>query len=380
MPVPDNREDHSIQRCVQLLFPMGGLGSRFADSGYGLPKPLIPLQEGLPMIVKSISSFAATYMNANHDGQSTDENGEESLDEYTIPTGSLPLRLIFIVREEHEREYKLRTYLQQLFSSCKTGIHNSYNNNDNNNNNVCLSPTARELVHHMDIVDVQFVMMDHNTRGAVETCLLAKHILYADNPVIVTDCDLFFRSHAYERYLCKLLSQSARVCEGQSTDIDKDKNYLAGLLVYFPSTSPRYSYARLKENGSGDVLETVEKVPVSSCALIGAYAFATAALFLRAGESLMRDVTIAETGISTTTTTRMISLREALMRRKEEKEDVQKGEFSFLVKEYYLSLLYNYLLHWGFCVKAVPMDEFASFGTPEELERYKQGLVSYVES
>jgi NDP-sugar pyrophosphorylase family protein len=38
---------------MQLVVPMAGLGSRFADAGYALPKPLIPVS-GLPMVVRAV--------------------------------------------------------------------------------------------------------------------------------------------------------------------------------------------------------------------------------------------------------------------------------------------------------------------------------------
>jgi NDP-sugar pyrophosphorylase family protein len=38
---------------LQLVIPMAGLGKRFADAGYTLPKPLIPVG-GLPMVVRVV--------------------------------------------------------------------------------------------------------------------------------------------------------------------------------------------------------------------------------------------------------------------------------------------------------------------------------------
>ena len=39
--------------AMQLVVPMAGLGSRFADAGYTLPKPLIPIA-GVPMVVRAV--------------------------------------------------------------------------------------------------------------------------------------------------------------------------------------------------------------------------------------------------------------------------------------------------------------------------------------
>jgi hypothetical protein len=40
--------------------------------------------------------------------------------------------------------------------------------------------------------------------------------------------------------------------------------------------------------------------------------------------------------------------------------------------EYYMSLLYNILIADGKKIQAATVDEFASFGTPEELDEYNQ--------
>lgn len=40
-------------KIPQIVMPMAGLGRRFADAGYTLPKPLIPVA-GLPMVVRVV--------------------------------------------------------------------------------------------------------------------------------------------------------------------------------------------------------------------------------------------------------------------------------------------------------------------------------------
>ncbi|MCI0492902.1 MAG: NTP transferase domain-containing protein [Planctomycetes bacterium] len=41
---------------MQLVVPMAGLGKRFTDAGYALPKPLIPV-DGLPMVVRAVADL-----------------------------------------------------------------------------------------------------------------------------------------------------------------------------------------------------------------------------------------------------------------------------------------------------------------------------------
>ena len=46
------------------------------------------------------------------------------------------------------------------------------------------------------------------------------------------------------------------------------------------------------------------------------------------------------------------------------------SEQNFAKPEYYVSLLYNYLIAAGEKVYLAPMEEYYSYGTPEELKRY----------
>lgn len=263
---------------VQLLFPMGGLGTRFANIGISTPKPLIHV-DGNAMIFKAVSSFDGLL-----------ERGG----------GRIRVRLIFIVRQEHEEQFQLRTKLAEVFAGRPN-------------------------------LDVCFVMMTHDTRGAAETCLLARDILDPAAPVVIMDCDTFFRSAKYEEVLMQMALEP---------NLDDG---IAGLLVHFRSQAPRYSYALVDEE-TGYVVRTAEKVPISDRSLIGAYAFGSAALFIAAAEKLVASPI-----------------------------DPEKG-----VKEYYISLVFNFLLQDGRKVVAVERDDYASFGTPEELALYNEGKPSWV--
>ena len=75
-----------MSRRVNLI-PMAGAGRRFADAGYTLPKPLIPV-EGVPMIVRAASA---------------------------LPPADLR---IFICQEEHLRTAPLEATLRRHFSPC----------------------------------------------------------------------------------------------------------------------------------------------------------------------------------------------------------------------------------------------------------------------
>jgi dTDP-glucose pyrophosphorylase len=156
------------------------------------------------------------------------------------------------------------------------------------------------------------------TRGAVETCLVAEDAIDDEDAVVVMDCDLEFRSKRYNELVANALALKADEADG-------------GALVSFESDNPRYSYAQIDDNGR--VLRTAEKEPISNHALCGAYFFGSGKDFKRIAHQLLDDGTHGKA-------------------------------------EFYVSLLYNYLLAEGKTVRLAPMEEYYSYGTPEELMRY----------
>lgn len=160
--------------------------------------------------------------------------------------------------------------------------------------------------------------VEKTTRGAVETCLMAEPAITADDSVVVMDCDLEFRSKGYLEGIKSILEKPVEHVNG-------------GLLVSFESTDPKYSYAEVDEDMI--VRRTAEKEVISNHALCGAYFFSSAKGFLKVAHKLLDEPT-------------------------------------FNKPEYYVSLLYNYLLAAGETVRLSTMEEYYSYGTPEELKRY----------
>ncbi len=156
------------------------------------------------------------------------------------------------------------------------------------------------------------------TRGAVETCLMAESAIADDDAIIVMDCDLEFRSKEFIRIIKKSLSEPVETSNG-------------GALVSFESNQPKYSYAELGEDGL--VKRTAEKEVISNHALCGAYFFSTGREFKQIARRLL-------------------------------------DEPEFKKPEYYVSLLYNYMLEKGEKVYLAQMEEYYSYGTPEELQKY----------
>lgn len=166
--------------------------------------------------------------------------------------------------------------------------------------------------------EAEVFSVNQTTRGAVETCLIAENSIEDADGVIVMDCDLEFRSKEFLKIIQDILSHSVDDSEG-------------GALVSFESDQPRYSYAEVGEDGF--VVRTAEKEVISNNALCGAYFFSTGKRFKEIAHKLL-------------------------------------DEPEFKKPEYYVSLLYNYMLAEGEKVKLAPMEEYYSYGTPEELKRY----------
>lgn len=165
--------------------------------------------------------------------------------------------------------------------------------------------------------DGKVVVIPEMTRGAAETAYAAIPHLNPDDPLIITDCDFKFSSTAY--------NEMAQGVVNGASDIDAS-------LLTFESSDPRYSFAETDEHGL--VKRTAEKVAISTHAIWGAYFFSRASTFAEGVAELL------------------------------------KRPLSDEMREYYISFVYNIILANEGKVLATPVDKFASFGTPEELEAY----------
>lgn len=240
---------------LQVLMPMGGLGSRFAKEGYTIPKPLIEV-DGKPMFMRALDSFATLK----------------------------DIRYIFVIRQEYIDKYDLKNRI------------------------LAAIPSARIAV------------LDHDTGGAVESCMIAREFIDDSLPISIADCDIYFESQAY-------FTTIEKIAAGQKKP--------DGMLLTFSSDDSRYSYAEL--NDTGNVLRTAEKVVISNHAILGGYFFRTGSLF----KSLALEF-IAK------------PLPDSL-------------------KEYYMSHLFNMLLERDGDVRIAEIDRKYIFGTPEELQAYTEG-------
>ena len=204
--------------------------------------------DGIPMFMKALQSFSPL------------EN----------------VRYIFVIRNDQNIQYNLKEAIQETLPSA--------------------------IVH----------IVYQDTRGAVETCLIAEESIDTDLPIAIADCDIYFESDTYFNKI-------------GNKDID-------GMLLTFHSNDPRYSY--VETDSSGKVIRTAEKVVISNNAILGGYYFKSGKLF----KELARSFTDSE-------------LPEHL-------------------KEYYLSHLFNLLIENGGNIEIASIDTMHIFGTPEELSAY----------
>ncbi len=110
--------------------PMGGLGERFQNSEYALPKPLIEV-DGKPMFLRALDSVLP------------------------IKSG---VELYLIIRSDLDALHNLKSLILAAY------------------------PTA------------QVIVLKSDTRGASETVLEARSFLDLSAPLLILDCDLFFHS------------------------------------------------------------------------------------------------------------------------------------------------------------------------------------------
>ncbi|WP_028321886.1 glycosyltransferase family 2 protein [Desulfatiglans anilini] len=244
-------------RPLHIIMPMAGEGSRFVQQGFTTPKPMIACK-----------------------GRSLFERALLSLE--GIPCGK---RHCFIVRQEHIDLYAIDARIKSA------------------------------------LPEASIFAVSKTTRGAVETCLVARPAIHPDEGLVVMDCDLEFYSREYADHITGILEQPASQVSG-------------GALVSFDSDNPRYSYALADEHGR--VIRTAEKQVISRHALAGAYFFSKAASFISAAERLLQD------GLGG-------------------------------CAEFYVSLLYNYLIHDGEYVFLAKTEKYYSYGTPEELSLQNNG-------
>ena len=189
-----------VDKNLNILIPMAGLGSRFSKQGYVFPKPLIEVK-GKPMIQLVVE-------NLNIDSQYT-----------------------FIVLQEHIEKYNIDKMLKLIKPDCN------------------------------------IVITDGITEGAASTTLLAKEFINNENPLVIANSDQYFEWNPREVIYSFM-----------------NKNIDGGILT-FPSTHPKWSYAKINE--TGNVVEVAEKNPISNHATVGVYFWTHGSDYVTSAEEMI---------------------------------------------------------------------------------------------
>jgi choline kinase len=164
--------------------------------------------------------------------------------------------------------------------------------------------------------DCVILFLEHLTRGAVESCLIAKDYINNDTPLIITNSDQIFEWDK-EKYIKFVF----------------DNNIQANVITVKENTD-KFSYIKLNEFGYGT--ELAEKIIISNNALVGIHYWNKGSLFVSSGEKLIERNIRAN-------------------------------------NEFYISLTYNILIDEGIKVTNYELNDnekYLSVGTPEQVYDY----------
>ena len=184
---------------------------------------------------------------------------------------------IYVVQKSHREKYNLDTLLNIITPNCK-------------------------------IVEV-----DGLTEGAACTTLLAKEFIDNDQPLLMANSDQFIEWDSNE-FMYKMIEQNAD----------------GGILTFY-SIHPKWSYAKLDENGY--VTEVQEKNPISDKATVGIYYWKHGSDYVKYAEQMI------------------------------EKNIRVNGEF-------YTCPVYNEAISDGLKIKTFGIEKMWGIGVPEDLQYF----------
>jgi len=188
---------------LNIVIPMAGYGSRFVSAGFLEPKPMIKVR-GKPMIQLVVENLRPKK----------------------------PHRFIFICREEHLRDYDLKSFLLDI------------------------APNSL-------IISIKEV-----TEGAACTVLLSKKLINNDQQLMIANCDQFIDVDINE-YLARM-----------------DNSQIDGMIMTMRASDSKWSY--IKYNRMNLVEFVVEKQVISDEATVGIYNFRNGSDFVESAEAMIR--------------------------------------------------------------------------------------------
>ena len=135
--------------------------------------------------------------------------------QWVVESLNINAKYIFLVRKEHYEKYSLKHTLNLIAPNC------------------------------------EIITIDELTEGAACTTLLAEEYINNNSPLLLANSDQFIEWDS-NKFMYSMIAD----------EID-------GGILTFPSTHPKWSYAKLDEKGF--VSEVAEKVPISENATVGIY-------------------------------------------------------------------------------------------------------------
>lgn len=162
--------------------------------------------------------------------------------------------------------------------------------------------------------EANIIVIPQVLKGAVLTCMEGICQIPENEPILFNDCDHAFLSKDFYDFC-----------------INEGFDSLDGALLSFESNEPKFSYLECDKNGM--VLRTVEKEPISTHAICGAYYFRNKKLFKTAVAEYLSHCNYSE---------------------------------------YYVSGVYNELIKMNKRIGYFFLDKHITFGTPDEYQIAKQ--------
>jgi RpiB/LacA/LacB family sugar-phosphate isomerase len=164
--------------------------------------------------------------------------------------------------------------------------------------------------------DIQIVVLDKITRGALETCVLAEQYIDNDIPLLIYTPDVYFEP------------------QFKPNTIPNDSE---GFLLTFLANSADHSYSQCDINGK--VSRVVEKEVISEHANVGLYYFNSGKEFLKYGKEVIEE--------------------------------------NMLVKnEFYIAPMYNLMIRDGKYVTCADTEKMHVLGTPSTLEFFSERVTT----
>lgn len=126
-----------------------------------------------------------------------------------------------------------------------------------------LAATLRQIVPNCTVVESNGL-----TQGAAETVLLASHLIDSGKPLLLANSDQLIE-----------WDPARTLYKWRNSEV-------AGGILTFESTHPKWSYAAL--NDLGHVVEVAEKKPISSHATVGIYYWQRGSDFIRCAKTMIK--------------------------------------------------------------------------------------------